>query len=114
MNLSSTSLTPGRYLYSYPTFADVPQLIDVHFLTPDGQQAFVSYPNHPNHRAAQLIPVSWFGSVTLQQLEGQAMLMSFIETFLTGWSIAGINQRQTSSSKRVTSHHQRYYQQVAA
>ncbi len=87
MQASSTSLTPGRYQYTYPSFVDRPQYITVHFLTPDGQQAFVSYPKHPNHKAAQLIPVRWFASVVLVRLVDQDLLMHLIETFLTGWSV---------------------------
>lgn len=87
MNKPSTIPAPGRYQYSYPTFTDAPQYIDIHFLTPDGQQAFVSYPQHPNRKIAQLIPVRWFDSVILCRLEGQIQLMAFLTTFLTGWSV---------------------------
>lgn len=87
MQASSTSLTPGRYQYTYPSFVDRPQYITVHFLTPDGEQAFVSYPKHPNHKAAQLISVNWFASVALVRLVDQDLLMMLIETFLTGWSV---------------------------
>jgi hypothetical protein len=87
MQASSTNLTPGRYQYTYPSFVDRPQLITVHFLTADGQQAFVSYPKHPNHKAAQLIPVRWFASVVLVRLAEQDLLIPLIETFLTGWSV---------------------------
>lgn len=70
MNINSTFPLPGIYKYSYPTFTDTPQQIYIHFLTPDSQSAFVSYPCHPNHKAAQLIPIRWFQSVNLIKLDG--------------------------------------------
>ena len=82
MTLHSTYPTPGIYLYSYPTFTDTPQHICVHFLTPDNQNAFVSYPKHPNHKASQLIPVRWFDSVHLVKLNGYPQLMHFLEVVL--------------------------------
>ena len=85
MNTQSTSPVLGLYQYSYPTFVDTPQRICVHFFTPDKQKAFVSYPQHPNHKAAQLIPVSWFRSVVMVRLDGQPRLMECLETILTGW-----------------------------
>ncbi len=86
METPSTDRLPGIYQYTYPTFVDTPQYICVHFLTPDGLQAFVSYPYRPNRKAAQLIPLSWFESVVLIRLEGQPYLMQFLEVLLTGWS----------------------------
>lgn len=112
MNVSSTSPTPGRYRYVYPTFVDAPRFIDIHFITPDGKQAFVSYPNHPNHRAAQLIQVSWFGSVTMHRLEGQPTLMALIETLLTGWSVTSSDRRPARNLRRAPVS-QRYHQRMA-
>ena len=85
MNRPLTHPLPGFYQYTYPTFVDAPQHICVHFLTLDGQQAFVSYPYHRSCKAAQLIPVSWFRSVNLLQLEGQPQLMDFLAMLFTGW-----------------------------
>lgn len=85
MPTRSTHLLPGFYQYTYPTFVDTPQHICVHFLTLDGQQAFVSYPYHPSRKAARLIPVSWFRSVVLLPLEGQPQLMDVLARLLTGW-----------------------------
>ncbi|SFE89472.1 hypothetical protein [Spirosoma endophyticum] len=82
MRLSSSYPLPGLYQYTYPTFADTPQTVCVHFLTPDQQHAFVSYPHHPNHKAAQLIDVSWFNSVKLVKLNGQPQLMHFLDVIL--------------------------------
>ena len=110
MSLSSTSLAPGRYQYSYPTFVDNPQFIDIHFITSDGQQAFVSYPQHPNHRVPQLVSTGWFNSVIMHQLDGQVTLMALIETLLTGWSIAGRGMRSARSRRQAPTygrHHQR-------
>jgi hypothetical protein len=76
---------PGCYQYTYPTFVDTPQYICVHFFTSDGQKAFVSYPHHPNRKAAQLIPVSWFQSVVMVELDGEPRLMKFLDVILTGW-----------------------------
>ena len=84
MITNSTYLVPGLYQYSYPTFVDTPQQICVHFLTPDRRSAFVSYPHHPNRKAAQLISLSWFQSVKLVKLEGQPQLMDFLEFLCTG------------------------------
>jgi hypothetical protein len=78
----STSLV-GFYQYTYPTFVDKPQYICVHFLTEDGQEAFVSYPNNRSRKAGRLIPVSWFQSVTLLQLDGKPRLMDFVEMLFT-------------------------------
>ncbi|RZK32488.1 MAG: hypothetical protein EOO61_16855 [Hymenobacter sp.] len=111
MSLSSTSLAPGRYQYSYPTFVDSPQFIDIHFITPDGQQAFVSYPQHPNRRAPQLVSTGWFNSVLMDQLEGQVALMTVIETLLTGWSMAGRGLR--SSRRQEPTYYTRHYQRIA-
>ena len=85
MTLSATNLQPGTYQYTYPTFVDRPQLICVHFLTPDHQQAFVSYPNNLNRKAAQLIDISWFNSVVLLKLDGHSRLMHFLEVTLPVW-----------------------------
>ena len=85
MNIYLSYPQPGFYQYTYPTFIDTPQHISVHFLTPDGQQAFVSYPHHRGHKAAQLIPISWFESVILFRLEGQPQLMDFLATLFTNW-----------------------------
>jgi len=82
MTIRSTYPAPGVYQYTYPTFVDTPQLICVHFLTPDRQQAFVSY---SNQKAAKLIPLSWFDSVQMVKREGQPQLMPFLEETLTGW-----------------------------
>ena len=59
----------GTYLYHYPTFIDTPQLLTIHYLTPDQQKAFVSYPNHPNFKAPQFVPVEWFNSVIMQPIK---------------------------------------------
>ena len=71
--MSATTRTdlalPGNYQYHYPTFVDSPQFITIHFLTPDQQRAFVSYPNHPNFKAPQIIPLEWFKSVILKSLD---------------------------------------------
>jgi hypothetical protein len=72
--LTALNLHTGLYQYTYPTFVDTPQQIYVHFLTPDQQKAFVSFPNHPNYRAAQFIPLSWFDSVSLVKLDSQTQL----------------------------------------
>lgn len=74
---------PGIYQYTYPTFADKPQRICVHFITPDGQQAFVTYPGHPYPKAAQLISLGWFNSVTLVKLAGASSLMTLLEKLFT-------------------------------
>ena len=78
MDTLCTAPQPGFYQYTYPTFVDTAQYICVHFLTPDGQQAFVSYPHDRARKAAQLVAISWFQSVTLCRLEGQPQLMSFL------------------------------------
>lgn len=83
METNATCLSPGVYQYSYSTFVDVPQYISVHFLTPDHQLAFVSYP-HRHYKAAQLIPVSWFKSVELVAIDSQPQLLPFIEFLVTG------------------------------
>ena len=83
MDTPATAPLPGFYQYTYPTFVDTPQHICVHFLTPDGQQAFVSYPYNRCCKAARLMPVSWFRSVTLLQLEGQPQLMDFLAILFT-------------------------------
>jgi hypothetical protein len=72
----------GYFEYSYPTFDDKPQHIHVHFITPDQQQAFVTFPRHRFSKTAQLIPVSWFDTVNLVQLEGHSPLMYFLESML--------------------------------
>ncbi|RZK65786.1 MAG: hypothetical protein EOO85_27795 [Pedobacter sp.] len=78
MDTSYITPQPGLYQYTYPTFVDTAQYICVHFWTPDGQQAFVSYPHNRARRAAELVSISWFESVTLCRLEGQPQLMSFL------------------------------------
>ncbi|AUD07046.1 hypothetical protein [Spirosoma pollinicola] len=83
MDTRSTYPLPGFYQYTYPTFVATPQYICVHFLTPDSQQAFVSYPHNRTCKAAQLIAISWFESVTLCPLEGQPQLMSFLGMLFT-------------------------------
>ena len=98
METHPTHSLPGIYQYTYPTFVDTPQYISVHFLTPDGQQAFVSYPRHPNRKAAQLIPLSWFESVVMVKLESQPQLMTFLDVVLTGW--VGIPCAKRPSAKR--------------
>ncbi|GAB4025463.1 hypothetical protein [Spirosoma koreense] len=85
MMLQATTPLPGFYQYTYPTFADRPQQLCIHFLTPDGQSAFVTYPRHPNYKAAQLVPISWFQSIVLEKLDGQPQLMSFLEETLSRW-----------------------------
>ena len=82
MTLRSTYTLPGLYLYAYPTFVDAPQQICIHFFTPDRQKAFVSYPHHRNHKAAQLIDASWFNSVDLVKLDGHPQLMHFLDVVL--------------------------------
>lgn len=83
MILPSTYLALGVYQYTYPTFVDKPQLICVHFFTPDGQQAFVTYPGHPYPKAAQLVPIGWFESVTMVKLAGSSPLMHVLEVLFT-------------------------------
>lgn len=83
--LPYTHTLPGLYRYSYPTFLDTPQQICIHFLTPDRQKAFVSYPHHRNHKAAQLIDVSWFNSVDMVKLDGHPQLMHFLKVILPVW-----------------------------
>ncbi|WP_461131948.1 hypothetical protein [Spirosoma aerophilum] len=83
MNMIYTHPLVGYYRYTYPTFVDTPQHICVHFVTADGQQAFVSYPHYKGQKAAQLIPVSWFESVILVQLAGNPRLMDFISLLFT-------------------------------
>ncbi|GAB4024660.1 hypothetical protein [Spirosoma koreense] len=78
-------VVPGFYQYTYPTFADTPQQLCIHFLTPDKQWAFVSYPNHPQYRAAELVSLSWFRSIRLQKLAGYPCLMHFLEITLPRW-----------------------------
>ena len=78
-------LRPGFYQYTYSTFVDRPQQICIHFLTPNQQQAFVSYPKNRKHKAAQLIDLSWFNSVDLVKLDGQPQLMYFLEVILPQW-----------------------------
>lgn len=85
MTLLSIYPLPGLYQYVYPTFADIPQQICIHFLTPDRQKAYVSYPHHRNHKPAQLIDVSWFDSVELVKLDGQPQLMHFLDVILPIW-----------------------------
>ncbi|GAB3790307.1 hypothetical protein GCM10028818_60240 [Spirosoma horti] len=85
MSQTSTYPAPGVYQYAYPTSVDTPQLICVHFVTPDQQHAFVSYPKHPNHKGAQLVALSWFASVRLVKQAGQPQLMPFLEVTLRGW-----------------------------
>ena len=82
MRLLSTYPLPGLYRYTYPTFTDIPQHLCIHFLTSDRQHAFVSYPHHRTHKAAQLIDVNWFNSVELVKLDGQPQLMHFLEVML--------------------------------
>lgn len=83
MDTFSTAPLLGFYQYTYPTFVDTPQYICVHFLTPDSQQAFVSYPYNRARKAAQLIAISWFESVALCKLEGQPQLMPFLAMLFT-------------------------------
>ena len=85
MKLSSIYPLPGIYQYTYPTFIDTPQQICLHFITPDQQKAFVSYPHHRNQKAAQLIDIRWFKSVDLVKLDGHPQLMHFLEVTLPGW-----------------------------
>ncbi|WP_143100694.1 hypothetical protein [Spirosoma endophyticum] len=73
------------YQYTYPTFTDAPQQICIHFLTPDQKEAFLSYPNHPKPKAAQLVDIRWFESVELVKLDGQPQLMHFLENILPSW-----------------------------
>ncbi|SFD43813.1 hypothetical protein [Spirosoma endophyticum] len=67
----------GLYQYTYPTFVDIPQQLYIHFITPDQQKAFVSYPNHPNHKAAQFVTLEWFDSVCLIPLDAQPSIFHF-------------------------------------
>ncbi|ADB42983.1 hypothetical protein Slin_7040 (plasmid) [Spirosoma linguale DSM 74] len=83
MNMIYTHPLVGCYQYTYPTFVDTPQHICVHFVTEDGQQAFVSYPQHQSQQAARLIPLSWFESVSLVQLAGKPQLMDFVSLLFT-------------------------------
>ncbi|MCK8491735.1 hypothetical protein M0L20_07715 [Spirosoma sp. RP8] len=89
MTQLSTPPSPGFYQYTYPTFVDSPQQLYVHFITPDGKNAFVSYPNHPNHKAAGVVALSWFKSVTLTRLEGQPPFMQFVHVTIQGWMEMG-------------------------
>ena len=76
---------PGIYQYTYSTFVDRPQQICIHFLTPNQQQAFVSYPGQRNRKAAQLVDINWFKLVELVKLEGQPQLMHFLDVILPQW-----------------------------
>ncbi|WP_420147765.1 hypothetical protein [Spirosoma sp.] len=67
--ITADQLLPGTYQYTYPTFIDTPQLITIHYLTPDQQKAFVSFPKHPNFKAPQFVLVKWFKSVILQPIQ---------------------------------------------
>ncbi|GAB2547782.1 hypothetical protein [Spirosoma aerophilum] len=78
----TTPPSAGYFEYSYPTFDDKPQQIHVHFITPDQQRAFVTFPRHRFSKTAQFIPVSWFDTVNLVQLEGHSPLMHFLESML--------------------------------
>ena len=77
MKATASCPSPGVYQYSYTTFTDVPKHLCIHFLTPDRQQAFVSYPHRP-YKTARLIPVNWFNSVETVQLKGKPRLLAFI------------------------------------
>lgn len=85
VEVTSIQLQLGFYQYSYPNFIDTPQQICIHFLTLDQQKAFVTYPNHPNRKAAQLVDINWFKSVDLVKLDGQPQLMYFLDVVLPKW-----------------------------
>lgn len=72
----------GLYLFTYPTFAEKAQWIYVHFITPDQQHAFVTYPHHRYQKAGQLISVSWFDTVSMTAMAGHSPLMSFLNVTL--------------------------------
>ncbi|WP_420147152.1 hypothetical protein [Spirosoma sp.] len=75
---------PGTYQYTYPTFIDTPQLITVHYLTPDQQKAFVSYPKHPNCKAPQFVPIEWFNGVIMRpikQKSAQKGQLTFVSNY---------------------------------
>jgi hypothetical protein len=81
-----TAMLPtGLYQYTYPTFTDKPQWVYVHFLTPDQQLAFVTYPFHPYPKTAQFVPVSWFDTVCLAPLAGYSPLVDFLIFTLPGF-----------------------------
>jgi hypothetical protein len=74
----------GLYQYSYPTFIDKPQWLYVHALSPDQQKAFVSYPFYPYKKEAQVVPISWFETVTMVPVVGYSPLMHFLAVTLPG------------------------------
>lgn len=84
MILTSTYPQPGVYQYSYPTFVDKPQHICIHFITPDEQFAFVTYPNQKYLKLGQLIPLSWFDSVNMVKQTKESQLMRFLEEVIPG------------------------------
>ncbi|GAB2547747.1 hypothetical protein [Spirosoma aerophilum] len=85
-----TTISPASfYQYTYPTFTDKPQWVYVHFLTPDGQLAFVTFPFHPCAKAAQLVPLSWFDTVRLVPLVGYSPLMDFLNRILPVTNLLG-------------------------
>jgi hypothetical protein len=96
---------PGLYEYSYPTFVDRPQMLCIHFLTPDRLRVYVTYPNHPFPKAAQLLPVSWFASVRMVKLAAHPTLMHFLEQTLPKWlAIPGPQVLTTQFSNQLDSY----------
>ncbi|UFH55701.1 hypothetical protein [Spirosoma sp. KNUC1025] len=85
MITSSNVPLPGSYQYQYPTFVDIPQYITIHFLTPNQKGAFVSYPNHPNQKAPQIIPIEWFESVIMKRLKPKAPTIEVEALSNCGW-----------------------------
>jgi hypothetical protein len=74
----------GLYQFTYPTFTDKAQWVYVHFITPDQQHAFVTYPHHPFQKSAAFVSVSWFETITMIPMDGYSPLMSFLESTLPG------------------------------
>lgn len=75
---------PGLYLYTYPTFVAKAQWVYVHFITPDQQSAFVTYPHHPFQKAGQFVSVNWFETINMIHMEGNSSLMDFLTNTLPG------------------------------
>jgi hypothetical protein len=75
---------PGLYLFTYPSFVAKAQWVYVHFITPDQQSAFVTYPHHPFRKAAQFVAVNWFETISMLPMEGYSPLMDFLADTLLG------------------------------
>ncbi|WP_461128524.1 hypothetical protein [Spirosoma aerophilum] len=75
--------------------------MSVHFITADEQHAFVSYLDQRSKKRAQLVPLSWFDSVSLVKLAQQSQLMHFLEVIVPkllhrdGPTLVLVNSSQT-------------------